>query len=121
MRIIKADQSHKTATFVVLEPDTEDRNGDVISVDEIIKTAHEFVRNISEKYVNVNHESGTQLESVEFVESFVLPVPLEIGESTIRQGSWLVGFHFLSDELWQKLVDGEITGVSMEGFGYAES
>lgn len=117
MRILKTDTSHRTATFVVLEPDVEDRNGDVISADEIVKTAHEFVRNIAAKFVNIDHKAGTVVESVEFVESFVLPEDLTIAGSVIKSGSWLVGFRFISEEVWQQVLDGEISGVSMEGYG----
>jgi len=115
MRILKTDQAHQTATFVVLEPETVDRNGDLIHEDDIIKTAHEFVRNLHEKYVNVNHQPDTKLQDVEFVESFVLPEDLVISNSAIKKGSWLVGFHFLSTELWDQVLSGEIVGVSMEG------
>lgn len=62
MRIAKTNSDHKTITFVILTPETVDRNGDKISQDEIIKTAHEFVINIKDKYVNVDHEDGTNLD-----------------------------------------------------------
>jgi hypothetical protein len=55
VRLIKSDMQHNTIMFVVLVPDEEDRNGDIISIDEITKTAHEFMINVNEKKVNVDH------------------------------------------------------------------
>ena len=110
--------SHKQiATFVVLEPDTVDRNGDSITADEILKTAIEFFINKDKKTINTNHERGTDRFDVAYVGSWIAPVdiPTPAGES-IKKGSWLVDIKFLSEETWQKVLDGTITGVSMEGY-----
>lgn len=119
-RIIKTDTSNQTATFVILEPDLQDFNGQTITEDEIIKTAHEFVRNLSDKYVNIDHENDTKQADVVFVESFVTPVELELGGDTIKKWSWLVAFKFLTASKWQALLDGEFVGVSMEWYGYVD-
>jgi len=118
MRIIK-NTSHQTATFVILEPEVEDRNGDIISPDEIVNTAHRFMRNLHDKRVNMDHQPHTDLDDVAFVESFIAPTDLDLGGEVIRAGSWLVAFKFYSAERWQALLDGEISGVSMEGYGYS--
>lgn len=115
-RVLCKSESHKTITFVILEPGLEDRNGDIISADEIIKTAHEFVINLDEKYVNVDHQPNTELDGVYFVESFVLPVDMDFDEGSVVAGSWLVAFKFEDDELYQAVLDGEYVGVSMEGY-----
>ena len=119
-RIIKTETSNQTATFVILEPGIVDLNGQEISEEEIIKTAHEFVINLQEKYVNVDHVKNTAQDDVIFVESYVSPVEFSISTATIKKGTWLVAFKFLSADKWQMLVDGEITGVSMEWLGYVE-
>lgn len=123
MRIIKAENTHRTAVFVVLEPDIEDRNGDVVDVGTITKAAHEFMLNLPDKAVNVNHEADTDVESSDaaYVESYVLPADLE-GEDAegngyvIKAGSWMVGIKF-SEAMWKKVLAGEFTGISMEGVG----
>lgn len=119
-RIIKTETSNQTATFVILEPWVVDLNGQEISEQEIINTAHEFMMNIPEKYVNINHTKDTEQDDVIFVESYVSPIDMEIADETIKKWSWLVAFKFLSADKWQMLLDGEITGVSMEGTGYVE-
>lgn len=65
--------------FVVLTPNVADRNGDIMSEDQIIKTAHEFVINLAQKSINVDHQDGTDLpeDEARVVESFIAPVDLE--------------------------------------------
>ena len=115
-RILTKNENHKTITFVILEPGIEDRNGDVISPNEIIKTAHEFMSNLHIKKVNIDHEQWTDLEWVRFVESFILPVEFTVWEETVKAWSWLVGFKFDDDELYEKVITWEIVGVSMEWY-----
>lgn len=113
--IVKTSDTHKTVTYVVLEPDTPDLDGDYISETEIIKTAHEFVLNLWLKKVNFNHEENTDTDEAKFVESFVAPVDIEVEGGIIKKWSWMVAFKF-SDELYQKVVDGKIVWVSLEWF-----
>lgn len=118
-KIIKTDNSHQTATFVILEPNSVDFNWQIISEEEIIKTAHEFMENLTKKYVNINHTEDSKQDDVKYVESFISPVDLVLGDTTIKKGSWLVAFKF-SDEKWQQVLNGEIVGVSMEWFWYVD-
>jgi hypothetical protein len=78
MQIIKTDNSCNTILFVALVPLEIDRNGDSITEQEITKTAHEFVRNLSKKAVNVDHESDTDIANADFVESFIAPVEIQV-------------------------------------------
>jgi hypothetical protein len=50
------------------------------------------------------------------VESFILPVDLPIEEEVVKAWSWLVGFKFDDDQLYKKVITGEIVGVSMEWY-----
>ena len=77
MRVIKSSDSHQTAIFVVLEPETVDRNGDIVAVDTITESAHEFMLNLSDKTVNIDHQDNTDTQEAEFVESYILPVDLK--------------------------------------------
>lgn len=96
-KIIKTDNSHQTATFVILEPNSVDFNEQIISEEKIIKTAHEFMENLTQKYVNINHTEDSKQDDVKYVESFISPVDLVLGDATIKKDSWLVAFKF-SDE-----------------------
>lgn len=119
MQIIKTDNGFNTVLFVALVPFEIDRNGDIITEEEITKTAHDFVRNLSKKKVNVDHEKDTDIQTAEFVESFVAPVTIPVGLETIPKGSWVVGIKF-DDETYQKIQDGEFVGISIEGVGQRE-
>jgi len=119
MQIIKTDNSFNTVLFVALAPDEEDRNGDTITLEEITKTAHDFVLNLSKKAVNVDHEEGTDIQTAEFVESFVAPVSIKVGKSKIPSWSWVVGIRF-DDETYKAIVDGDFVGISIEGRGVRE-
>lgn len=119
MQIIKTDNSFNTVLFVALVPFETDRNGDVITADEITKTAHDFVLNLSKKAVNVDHESDTDIETAEFVESFVAPVEIPVGLETIPEGAWVVGIRF-DDETYKSIQDGDFVGISIEWMGTRE-
>lgn len=111
--IFSKNSIHRTASFVILVPDVEDYHGHSFSADEIIKTAHEFVHNLSDKYININHEEDSVQTDVEFVESFIAPVDIEVEGWTIKQWSWLLGIKF-SEEKWAEIESWDIVGVSME-------
>lgn len=117
-KILHKSTDHKTITFVILEPWVEDRNGDIINENEIIKTAHEFMSNLQKKNVNINHQANTDQDGVRFVESFVLPVDLQFGTEVVKQWSWLVAFKFDDEDLYQKVIDGDIVWVSMEWYWF---
>lgn len=113
--------THRTAVFVVLEPEVVDRNGDIVSADTITETAHDFVLNLAEKAVNVDHKENTDVPDAQFVESYILPADLEGTdpdgvEYVITAGSWMVGIKF-SETLWEDLLKGKFTGISLEGTG----
>ena len=119
MQIIKTDNGFNTVLFVALVPLEIDRNGDMITEEEITKTAHDFVRNLGKKAVNVDHENETDIKDAEFVESFVAPVDIPVGLETIPKGAWVVGIRF-DDETYKAIQDGDFVGISIEGFGQRE-
>lgn len=120
MQIIKSTTMKQVASFVVLEPDTEDRNGDTISAEEIMKTAHEFFVYKDQKRINTNHKSGTTRLDVVYVGSWIAPVDIPVEDEVIKAGSWIVDMKFLSEKTWKKVLDGTITGVSMEWWATSE-
>lgn len=119
MQIIKTDNSCNTILFVALVPMEVDRNGDIITEEEITKTAHDFVRNLSKKAVNVDHEDDTDIASAEFVESFIAPVEIQVGLETIPKWSWVVGIKF-DDDTYKAVQEGDFVGISIEWKGVKE-
>ena len=52
---------------------------------------------------------------VKVLESFLAPIDFEVGEVTVRRGTWLLAVRILSDELWAQVKDGQLTGFSIGG------
>lgn len=104
------DASKKLLYGIVYEPDTEDSYGDLMTRDEIEKTAHEFL----EFYRNIDTEHNLLAGAGVVVESYVAPVPFSVGDQTIKAGSWVLVTR-ASDEIWDAWQNGDITGYSMFG------
>lgn len=118
--IYKTEDTHQTVTYVALVPDVKDFNGDLISKDEVIKTAHEFVINLQTKNINVDHKKGSDIskEDVVVVESYITPVEIKnADDKKIPQGSRLIALKFLSADLWEEVKAGQYVGISIEGRG----
>ena len=115
MKLLKTTMKHNTVTFIALVPDEVDRNGDIISEDEIIRTAHEFMLNLNTKAVNVDHIEWSEIKKEEafFVESYVLPFETTIWGEKIPKWCWLVGIKF-SDGLFEKVKWWDFIGISIE-------
>lgn len=114
--LIKTNDSQKTVTFAVLVPNEPDLVWDVIDAQEIIKTAHDFMLNLTSKTVNIDHQEGTDQSEVQIVESFVTPIEMTVGGGVIPQGTRMVALKFLDDNMYQDVLDWKYVGVSMEGF-----
>jgi len=116
LQIIKKEASFNTILFVALEPDKEDINGDLISELEITKTAHEFMLNIQEKVVDIDHKAEDKVddEDAKFVESYIAPVDilLENGE-TIPAWSWIIWMKF-TQVIFDAFVNGDFVWISIE-------
>ena len=118
IKLLKTNDTHKTVSFCVLTPDEEDRNWDIISEDEIIKTAHNFGENIWEKFLNIDHKDDTHIDEAKFVyvENFIAPNDIIVWDSIVKKGSWYVWIKFLDEELYEAVKNWEFVWVSMEGY-----
>jgi len=120
VKFIKSKKTFNTILFVILVPEIEDRNGDIISEDEIIETAHEFMINSNKKKININHSSSDEVdeEEYDFVESYIMPCEFVVDEDNdliIPKWSWVLWIKF-SDEVYEDILDGKYVWVSMEWF-----
>lgn len=97
---------------IVLEPETVDAQGDIYSAEEIRRAAHRFMEDFGE--MGLMHRQPVT-DQVKILESFLAPADFEIADQTIRKGTWLLGVRILSDEIWQHVKDGALTGFSIGG------
>jgi DNA adenine methylase len=97
---------------IVLEPEQVDAQKDIYSAAEIRTAAHRFMEEFQD--VGLMHKMRVN-GAVKIVESYLAPADLTIAGTHIKQGTWLLGVHVLSDALWEDVKDGKLTGFSIGG------
>ncbi|MDN0189866.1 MULTISPECIES: XkdF-like putative serine protease domain-containing protein [unclassified Bacillus (in: firmicutes)] len=108
--IAKEADEQKLVYGIVYEPDTVDAHGDFMTAAEIEKAAHGFLKDAREIDKQHNFQGGVG----EVVESYVAPADFEMNGETIKKGSWVLVTK-ASEEVWEQIKKGEITGYSMAG------
>lgn len=113
-RIVKIDDEERFALAPALVPNRVDKHGDVISAEEIERTAHNFMANYQS--VHFMHEAPLPRSDVTIVESYILRQPYELADGDeLPPGTWMIGFKIHNPELWRMIKKGEIRGVSIGG------
>ncbi|CAF1787071.1 XkdF-like putative serine protease domain-containing protein [Bacillus subtilis] len=108
--IAKEANEQKLVYGIVYEPDTVDAHGDFMTAAEIEKAAHGFLKDARE--IDKQHDFQGGVGAV--VESYVAPADFEMNGETIKKGSWVLVTK-ASEEVWEEIKKGEITGYSMAG------
>ena len=108
--INKEEEEQQLVYGLVYEPDVEDSHGDFMTVAEIEKAAHGFMKDAR----NIDKQHDFNAGVGEVVESYIAPADFIIGEQTITKGSWVLVTK-ASDEVWEEIKKGTITGYSMAG------
>lgn len=121
--VVRLDDAQRVAYGVVLQPDVPDAQGHVMSAAEIEVACHRYVERA--QALDVHHDREASDDEVKWVECWIQrePVTWRYGEreTEVLPGSWCMGVKFYSDELWQQVLDGAITGFSPKGWGYLSS
>lgn len=102
---------------VVLEPDYFDAQGDMMTAEEIEKTAHKYMESV--RKVGRRH---TGLVDATPVESFIAPQEMRFeggpyGTQVVKKGSWVLGVKVNDPVQWEKVKKGEYRAFSVGGFG----
>lgn len=94
-----------------------DRQGHVISADEMTAAAHDFVR--KHRVGKVSHKGNA--DQLEFVESVVLTKDVQeaMGVDLGREGWWVAGYA-LNDQTWERIKSGDLAALSIGGTGVLE-
>ncbi|MBE1867325.1 XkdF-like putative serine protease domain-containing protein [Bacillus subtilis] len=108
--IAKEADEQKLVYGIVYEPDTVDAHGDFMTAAEIEKAAHGFLKDAREIDKQHDYQGGVGV----VVESYVAPADFEMNGETIKKGSWVLVTK-ASEEVWEQIKKGEITGYSMAG------
>lgn len=113
--ICKEEDEQKLVYGVVYEPNVVDAHGDFMTADEIEKAAHGFLKD----YRQIDKQHDFQSGVGEVVESYVAPADMELGGQTVTKGTWLLVTK-ATDEVWESIKSGEITGYSFAGTAEVE-
>jgi site-specific DNA-adenine methylase len=97
---------------IVLEPEVVDAQGDIYSADEIRAAAHRFMEEFGG--LGLMHRLRVN-DQVKVLESYLAPTDFNIGAIAVRKGTWLLAVRVLSDELWDRVKTGDLTGFSIGG------
>lgn len=115
VRLMKADDPGELRFVlgIVLEPETVDSQGDIYSADEVRRACHAYM----EDFQNVGHMHRTLINNgVKIVECYLAPLDFEIDGQPVKKGTWLLGVHVLSDQVWEQVKTGALTGFSIGGY-----
>nr|BAA06937.1 ORF52 [Bacillus subtilis]BAA12399.1 YqbD [Bacillus subtilis] len=108
--LAKEADEQKLVYGIVYDPDTVDAHGDFMTAAEIEKAAHGFLKDARQIDKQHDFQGGVG----EVVESYVAPADFEMNGETIKKGSWVLVTK-ASEEVWEQIKKGEITGYSMAG------
>jgi hypothetical protein len=123
----KVDEEKRMLISPALIPDKQifrhDPNTDS---DYYVYFSKETVRKASELYLKHNnhhkatHEHNERVSGVLTVESWIIEDP-KMDKSTLYgfslpKGTWMVMLSISNDDLWNKIKDGELRGLSIEGY-----
>ena len=112
--VLKADETDEERFVLgaVLIPDETDLQDDLITAEEIEHAAHQFMINKGD--IGIQHEEWPQNAAI-IVETYVVRQDLDINDQHVIKGSWMLGLKILSDEMWNAVKSGELTGFSIGG------
>jgi 2'-5' RNA ligase len=107
-----ADGMEQLVYAVVLEPDMVDADDQTMTPDDVKFAAHYYMT--VKGILGYRH---MQTAPADVVESYLAPCDFVLGEQLIKKGSWVLVTRVNDDQLWQQIVNGEINGYSVGGFG----
>lgn len=111
--IKKVDDLRHWVTGVVLEPDTVDLQGDVITKEDVRRAMEGYM--LKSQAVGRQHE---QKAKASVVECYIAPMDFRLGDKElVRKDSWVMTVKVFDEELWQDVVTGKLTGFSIGGKG----
>jgi len=114
MDILTKSEELRLIYGVVLKPNSEDLQGDVVSKDDIRQAAHDFL--ISSREAGISHQSPAPASSVE---SYLAPTDMALGNQKIDEDSWIIGIKVDSEEIWQAVKSGIFNSFSIGALAVA--
>jgi len=128
LQFAEVDKKERTLLGVVLVPDRpiyRNQGGEEFlinfSKETIRQSAHNFFQKGFQLNSSLEHEEA--VTGVSFVESWIIKDPkndtanaYELSSEDIVEGAWVIKMKCDNDEVYQKALNGEINGFSIDGF-----
>ncbi|MFH1118076.1 MAG: XkdF-like putative serine protease domain-containing protein [Pseudomonadota bacterium] len=105
-RTVIKSESRRIIYAPVYTPFRVDTDNEAMTPDEIESMAHGFILNGRHDCIDVNHDR--EKSGCRVVESFVA----RSGDPDFIEGEWVLGIKIDRDDLWQRVLKGELNGLS---------
>jgi hypothetical protein len=116
VKLIKetADKEKRLIYGVVIEPENVDTDNQWTDEENIEFACHTFMKSFQE--FGINHDEVI-FDGLQLVENYIAPTNFMMNKSLIKKGSWVMVHYVKSDDIWNDIQNGELTGYSFEGIG----
>jgi rubrerythrin len=111
--IQKLDEYQHKVFGIVLSPDEVDLQGDIITKEEIEKASDLYM----ERYQQVGEQHERQADAF-VVQNYIAPVDFMLGTELVKAGAWVMCIKVNDPNIWEDVVSGKITGLSIGGMGH---
>ena len=115
LSVLKADDEARVVYGIVLEPDVEDSQGDVVSKEDVEIAAHRYL--YQQGLAIGDQHAKMAPETVRPVESYIAPCDFSMGGQVVKAGSWVLAAHVPDDNLWEQVKKGHKGAWSVGGSG----
>lgn len=111
-KVRKVAPHRRIVYAIVYAPHAVDAHGDYMEPEDVEQMAHDFLASGATRNVDVQHDNKCD-RGCYVVESFIV----REGDPDFKEvGAWAAGIYVGDDETWNKVLKGEITGLSMEAW-----
>lgn len=112
------DDAERLITGIVADPENIDSYGQIIDAHVVRKMALNFMERHGDMGTDhAKDDDGNPIvlnDDIVIVENWVTRNKDVIGGEKVPQGAWMLTVRVLSDEIWERVVDGELNGYSFE-------
>ncbi len=112
-RRLNDDDEQRMAVGIVLEPEVEDAQEDIYSVDEVERAAVDYMK--SHERIKLMHDGDAINDRVTLLGSYLAKEDFSLGDETVAKGSWIAVLFVPDVELWESLKSGALGGLSIGG------
>lgn len=115
-RIIKANAYRREVTGIVLKPEETDAQDEIYSEDVVLDSQRDYmVRYRKGSTTGLNHEDIGLDDEIALVESWIVPEDVKLYGRRLKKGTWMATVKVFSDDIWNDVVQGRLTGFSIGG------